>query len=201
MTAVRTLLSAEDGPVRLTCLIPVDLRSRLHPPLPADAFAFAASTASATAVVGPGADPMGIAGDISHQVRTALDAGHAELEYLATAHMLQRLASAAITVAVSNVAHHSDPPVLPDGLTATRLHVLTVPPGPLPTVFVTRHRGAIVLDLIQPRAWYTREQAGELAGALQDALTTVIGAPHTEDLTRRTPPPRLPVSPSPRLQP
>jgi hypothetical protein len=174
-TAVRTLLPPEDGPVQLTCLVPVDLRPRLHPPLPADDVAFAASTASATVTVGPHSDLGSIAGEISRQLRTALDAGHAELEYLATAQMLNRLASSAVTLAVSNVTHHSSPPVLPDGLTATRLHVLTIPPGPVPTVFVTRHGEAICLDLIQPRAWYTHEQADHLADALHHVLTAHAG--------------------------
>ncbi|WP_186785284.1 phthiocerol/phthiodiolone dimycocerosyl transferase family protein, partial [Streptomyces misionensis] len=167
MTAVRGLLTPGDGPLRQSCLIPVDLRPRLQPPLPADEFAFAASTTSATALVGPGTPPGAVAGEISRQVRASLDAGHAELEYLATAGMLDRLASAALTVAVSDVARHSTPPALPDGLTATRPYVLTIPPGPLPTLFVTRHREAVCLDLVQPRAWYTREQAGHLADALR----------------------------------
>ncbi|MEW2624981.1 hypothetical protein [Streptomyces sp. NPDC048106] len=190
MSAVRRLLPSEDGPVQLACLIPVDLRSRLRPPLPADEFAFAASTTSATALVGPGTEPGTIASEISRQVHASLDAGHAELEYLATARMLNRLASAAITLAVSNVIHHSTLPVLPDGLTAERPYVITIPPGPLPTVFVTRHREAICLDLVQPRAWYTREQAGHLADALRHALTAVTGTPGVEDLTR-------PATPSP----
>ncbi|QLJ03266.1 hypothetical protein HZZ00_21300 [Streptomyces sp. NEAU-sy36] len=184
MTAVRGLLPPDDGPLRQSCLIPVDLRSRLRPPLPADEFAFAASTTSATALVGPGTPAGALAGQISRQVRDSLGAGHAELEYLATARMLGRLASAALTVAVSNVTHHCAPPVLPDGLTATRPSVLTIPPGPLPTLFVTRHREAVCLDLVQPRAWYTREQAGRLADALRSAVAAVTGTPDVEDLTR-----------------
>ncbi|MEU2377447.1 phthiocerol/phthiodiolone dimycocerosyl transferase family protein [Streptomyces misionensis] len=184
MTAVRGLLSPEDGPLRQSCLIPVDLRSRLRPPLPADEFAFAAATTSATALVEPGTPARVLAGQISRQVRDSLGAGHAELEYLATARMLGRLASAALTVAVSNVTHHCTPPALPGGLTATRPFVLTIPPGPLPTLFVTRHREAVCLDLVQPRAWYTREQAGQLAEALRSAVATVTGTPDVEDLTR-----------------
>ncbi|MFE9310658.1 hypothetical protein ACFYM5_23750 [Streptomyces sp. NPDC006706] len=102
--------------------------------------------------------------------------------------MLSRLASATVTLAVSNVAHYSTPPALPPGLTATRLHVLTIPPGPAPTLFVSRHDKALCLDLVRPRAWYTREQAGHLANALQRALTAITGAPGMEDLTRPTPP-------------
>ncbi|MYR00302.1 hypothetical protein GTX23_17450, partial [Streptomyces sp. SID6139] len=117
-------------------------------------------------------------------------AGHAELEYLATSRMLTRLASAAITLAVSNVSHHCTAPPLPEGLTAERPYVITIPPGPLPTFFVTRHREAICLDLLQPRAWYTREQAGELADALRRALSAVAGAPDGEDLSRPASPPR-----------
>ncbi|MFE7211569.1 hypothetical protein ACFY0A_23320 [Streptomyces sp. NPDC001698] len=187
MTAVRGLLSPVDGLEQLTCLIPVDLRPRLRPALPADEFAFAASTASATVAVGPETDLGTTAAEIGRQLQTALDAGHAELEYLATAHMLSRLASAAVTLAVSNVAHYSTPPVLPPGLTATRLHVLTIPPGPVPTLFVSRHDRALCLDLVQPRAWYTREQAGHLANALHRALTSITGAPGMEDLTRPAP--------------
>ncbi|MFF9126705.1 hypothetical protein ACF09J_26060 [Streptomyces sp. NPDC014889] len=190
-TAVRDLLSpeaAQDDHAQLTCLIPVDLRSRLHPPLTADEFAFAASTASATVTVGPGTELGTTAAEIGRQVETALDAGHAELEYLATAHMLHRLASAAVTVAVSNVTHSCDPPALPAGLTATRAHVLTIPPGPVPTLFVSRHDKALRLDLVQPRAWYTREQAGRLADALRRTLTPVTGAPGVEDLNRPAPP-------------
>ncbi|MFY4723007.1 phthiocerol/phthiodiolone dimycocerosyl transferase family protein [Streptomyces sp. LaBMicrA B280] len=189
MRAVRELLPREDGPVQLTCLVPVDVRSRLRPPLPSDEFAFAASTTSATALVGPDTELDVTAPEISRQVRASLDAGHAELEYLATSRMLTRLATAAITLAVSNVSHHCAAPTLPDGLTAERPYVITIPPGPLPTLFVTRHREAICLDLIQPRAWYTHEQAGELADALRRALSVVTGAPGEEDLDR-------PVSPS-----
>ncbi|MFJ6562399.1 hypothetical protein ACIQMV_21580 [Streptomyces sp. NPDC091412] len=188
MTAVRGLLSPVDGHQQLTCLIPVDLRPRLRPPLPADEFAFAASTASATVTVGPETDLGTTAAEIGRRLQTALDAGHAELEYLATAHMLSRLASAAVTLAVSNVARYSTPPALPPGLTATRPHVLTIPPGPVPTLFVSRHDKALCLDLVQPRAWYTREQAGHLANALERALTAITGAPAMEDLTRPTPP-------------
>ncbi|WP_416484036.1 phthiocerol/phthiodiolone dimycocerosyl transferase family protein [Streptomyces sp. CL12] len=190
MRAVRDLLPSEDGPVQLTCLIPVDVRSRLQPPLPADEFAFAASTTSATALVGPDTELGLVASEISRQVHASLDAGHAELEYLATSRMLTRLASAAITLAVSNVSHHCTAPLLPDGLTAERPYVITIPPGPLLTLFVTRHREAICLDLVQPRAWYTREQAGELADALRRALSAVTGAPGEEDLSRPAAPPR-----------
>ncbi|MGW5124251.1 phthiocerol/phthiodiolone dimycocerosyl transferase family protein [Streptomyces sp. NPDC004069] len=192
VTAVRGLLSPKDGLEQLTCLVPVDLRSRLRPPLSADEFAFAASTASATVTVGPETGLGATAAEIGRQLRTALDAGHAELEYLATAHMLSRLASAAVTAAVSNVAPYCAPPVLPAGLTATRPHVLTIPPGPVPTLFVTRHDEALCLDLVQPRAWYTREQAGHLANALLRTLTVTIGAPGLEDLdlTRPAPPAR-----------
>ncbi|MEV7502640.1 hypothetical protein [Streptomyces sp. NPDC093018] len=190
MRAVRELLPCEHGTVQLTCLIPVDVRSRLQPPLPADEFAFAASTTSATALVGPDTELGLVAAEIDRQVHASLDSGHAELEYLATSRMLTRLASAAITVAVSNVSRHCTAPTLPDGLTAERPYVITVPPGPLPTLFVTRHREAICLDLVQPRAWYTREQAGELADALRHALATVTGAPGGEDLGRPASPPR-----------
>ncbi|MFD4973540.1 hypothetical protein [Streptomyces sp. NPDC058424] len=92
-TAVRGLLSPVDGREQLTCLIPVDLRPRLRPALSADEFTFAASTASATVAVGPETDLGTTAAEIRRQLQTALDAGHAELEYLATAHMLSRLAS------------------------------------------------------------------------------------------------------------
>ncbi|MFI1291364.1 hypothetical protein ACH4VM_23325 [Streptomyces sp. NPDC020792] len=83
-----------DGHQQLTCLIPFDLRPRLRPPLPADEFAFAAWTASATVTVGPETGLGTTAAEIGRRLQTALDAGHAELEYLATAYMLSRLASA-----------------------------------------------------------------------------------------------------------
>ncbi|MFJ8095278.1 phthiocerol/phthiodiolone dimycocerosyl transferase family protein [Streptomyces griseofuscus] len=121
MRAVRDLLPSEGGPVQLACLIPVDVRSRLQPPQLADEFAFAASTTSATALVGPHTELGLVASEIDRQVHASLDAGHAELEYLATSRMLTRLASAAITGAASNVSHHCTAPPLPEGLTAARL--------------------------------------------------------------------------------
>ncbi|QNT90775.1 hypothetical protein HEP81_00439 [Streptomyces griseofuscus] len=121
MRAVRDLLPSEGGPVQLTCLIPVDVRPRLQPPLSADEFAFAASTTSATALVGPHTELGLVASEIDRQVHASLDAGHAELKYLAPSRMLTRLASAAITVAASNVSHHCTAPPLPEGLTAARL--------------------------------------------------------------------------------
>lgn len=74
LTAARARLGG-DGPRVLGCLSPVDLRSRLSPPVPPDVMAAAVTTHLHALQVDADADPVALAGELSAHLREAIASG------------------------------------------------------------------------------------------------------------------------------
>ncbi|CCB71118.1 phthiocerol/phthiodiolone dimycocerosyl transferase family protein [Streptantibioticus cattleyicolor] len=177
MLAARARLGPDAGPLPLALGVTVDLRSRTAPPVPRHHIMQAASLVPVTAPVAAGDAPAAIARTVAGQLASALADAWPERQVMAAGRLLAGPAPLPFTAMVSNLAAcpvRLDPP---PGTAVTGLFAYAPPPGPVPTVFVTRTRRCLGFHLATPRAWFDAAQAAGLARSLADQLARVLDEP------------------------
>ncbi|MGW2539547.1 phthiocerol/phthiodiolone dimycocerosyl transferase family protein [Kitasatospora sp. NPDC001574] len=184
LLAARSLLGPACGPVELSCLNAVDLRPRVEPALPRDLVVFAAGTSTAVTDVDPADDPAAVGRDIWTQLRASLADGTAQKEFLAIGQILAGVESVPVTIAVSDLSARTDQCTAPDGLHFSSLRFYAVPPAPMPSYFLLNANGALGIDLLHPRAWFTADQADRLARATRTRLADLLDSPVAIGKTR-----------------
>ncbi|MFJ7149033.1 protein kinase [Streptomyces sp. NPDC100445] len=122
LTAARRRLEGE-GPRTLGCLSPVDLRSRLSPPLPALLMVPAVTTQLQTLDVAEDSDPMVLARTVHARLRDFLDRGDQYREMRITPEIPGNPALQLATVIVTNMGVVPGPR-LPAGLRATDVRLV-----------------------------------------------------------------------------
>ncbi|WP_449343578.1 phthiocerol/phthiodiolone dimycocerosyl transferase family protein [Streptomyces lusitanus] len=121
LTVVRRRLGG-DGPRVLGCLSPVDLRSRLDPPVPASTMVAAVTTHLHAVEVDTGTDPLALARDLGTHLREAIERGDHFQDMRIMTEVPKHPALQMGTVIVTNMGSVSGPR-LPEGteLTDVRL--------------------------------------------------------------------------------
>ncbi|ELS50351.1 hypothetical protein STVIR_8725 [Streptomyces viridochromogenes Tue57] len=177
MLAARARLAPEPGPLPLALGCTVDLRSRLVPPIPRHRMVQASSLVPVTAPVDT-SDTLGaVARTVAGRLASALAGASAERQLMVASRMLSGAASLPFTAMLSNLAicplRLSPPP----DTAVSRLFAYAPPPGPGPTLFITRTRETMGLHLATPRSWFDDAQAAGLAQALTGRLAMAL-VPH-----------------------
>ncbi|MEU6391699.1 condensation domain-containing protein [Streptomyces sp. NPDC046939] len=112
-----------DGARTLGCLSPVDLRSRLTPPLPASVMVAAVTTHLQTAEVSPETEPVELARLLHTRLRNFIDAGEYTQELRITPEIPRHPTLQLATVIVTNMGVVPGPR-LPEGLRATDVRLV-----------------------------------------------------------------------------
>ncbi|MGF1426431.1 phthiocerol/phthiodiolone dimycocerosyl transferase family protein [Kitasatospora sp. LaBMicrA B282] len=173
LRAVHSQTPHPDETAAMTCLSSLDLRRRLRPPMPPHEMALAATASHAVVEVGPGCHPVDIARKVLAQLREAVLNNTVQKAIAATAELMDDVAHAPISVLVSNLMTKTPPLCLPPGLTSDPIQGFALPPGPLPSVFLSGSQdGTAGLDitLVMASDWFTTGQTDELADAIEREL-------------------------------
>ncbi|MGP3969928.1 phthiocerol/phthiodiolone dimycocerosyl transferase family protein [Streptomyces sp. 6N223] len=187
LLAARTQLRPVQGPLPLALGSMVDLRSRTAPPIPAHRVVQASSFVPVTAQVSAADDPAALGRAVDRQLASARADAYAERQVVAMSRLPDGPVALPFTAMLSNLAAFPLRLTLPPGTSATELFAYAPPPGPVPTVFVTRTRQALGLHLATPRAWFHVEQATGLARSLTRHLTAAMGEEGARPRSRSRP--------------
>ncbi|WP_367140746.1 MULTISPECIES: phthiocerol/phthiodiolone dimycocerosyl transferase family protein [Streptomyces] len=172
LRAVHSQTPRSDEAAPMTCLSALDLRRRLRPPMSPHEMVMAATASYAVVEVGPGCRAADIGRRVLEQLRAAILDNTAQKAIAATAELMDEVAHAPISVLISDLTTKTPPLQLPPDLSSGPIDGCALPPGPLPSVFVTRSQdGTAGLDitLIMATDWFTPQQAGDLADAIEKA--------------------------------
>ncbi|MFK8907929.1 phthiocerol/phthiodiolone dimycocerosyl transferase family protein [Streptomyces sp. YS-3] len=176
LTAVRRRLGGEPGTRTLGCMSPVDLRSRLNPPLAREVMVPAVTSCLDVLDVAHDADPLALARHVTENLHTAIARG----DYLQELHLLPKVprhpALLATSVIVTNMGRVSGP-ATPAGLQVTDVRLVPAREhyfpeagrGPL-MVCVVSFDGRLGLELPYSAQCFTHEQMEELRSALHTSL-------------------------------
>ncbi|MBD0746799.1 phthiocerol/phthiodiolone dimycocerosyl transferase family protein [Streptomyces sp. CBMA152] len=176
LKAVRHRLDGDPGPRSLGCMSPVDLRSRLTPPLAREVMVPAVTSCLDVLEVSHDTDPLALARQITDNLHTALDRG----EYLHEMRLLPRVpehpALLATSVIVTNMGRVAGP-VTPPGLEVVDVRLVPAREnyfpqagrGPLMSC-VTTFDGRIAIELPYSTACFTHRQMSEIRDSLHATL-------------------------------
>ncbi|MBZ4321423.1 phthiocerol/phthiodiolone dimycocerosyl transferase family protein [Streptomyces huiliensis] len=173
LRAVHSQTPSRDDSVPMTCLSALDLRRRFRPPMPMHEMVLAATASRAVVEVGPDSHPVGIGRRVLEQLRAAVLDNTVQKAIAATAELMDEVAHTPISVLVSDLMTKTPPLLLPPDLSSGPIDGCTLPPGPLPSVFLTGgHDGTAGLDitLVMAADWFTARQADDLAEAIEEAV-------------------------------
>ncbi|MFD9566490.1 condensation domain-containing protein [Streptomyces sp. NPDC059994] len=176
LTAVRHRLGGEPGARTLGCLSPVDLRSRLTPPLDREVMVPAVTSCLDVLEVAHDADPLTLARQVTENLHAAIERG----DFLQELHLLPKVpqhpALLATSVIVTNMGRVSGP-VTPDGLEVTDVRLAPAREHYFPEagrgpvmVCVVSFDGRLGIELPYSAGCFTHEQMDELRAALHTNL-------------------------------
>jgi len=123
LLAVRRRLGAEPGPRPLGCMSPVDLRSRLDPPLGREVMVPAVAGYLDVLDVAEDTDPLALAREISGNLHGAIGRGDYVLETRILTRVVDNPALLATSVVATNLGRLSTPPA-PQGLRITDMRIV-----------------------------------------------------------------------------
>ncbi|MBT2210865.1 condensation domain-containing protein [Actinomadura sp. NEAU-AAG7] len=180
LTALRRHLDAPSGPANLSCLTPVDLRSRLDPEVDREDMVLAASWFTAYAEVPEDGEATAVGARLNEGFRRARERGDLELEILGVHRLLEDPSLLMPSLVVTNAGAISTP-VTPPGVEITGFRWFGLAAmGPL-TAFVLTLDGRLTVEfafnggfldegLVRAFASSVREVLAELAfsGATPD---------------------------------
>nr|WP_168505916.1 condensation domain-containing protein [Streptomyces sp. S1D4-11]QIY93939.1 hypothetical protein HEP87_07440 [Streptomyces sp. S1D4-11] len=173
LRAVHSQTPCPDETVPMTCLSTLDLRRRLRPPMSPHEMVLAATASQAVVEVGPDCHPAGIGRRVLEQLREAVVNNTVHKAIAATAELMDEVAHAPISVLVSNLMTKTPPLVLPPNLRSGPIDGCALPPGPLPSVFLTAGQddtAGLDITLVMAADWFTARQADDLADAIEQAV-------------------------------
>jgi hypothetical protein len=175
LAAVRTQIDVQDRPAVMTCASPVDVRTRVRPPIPAHRLVMAVAVPQFIVEAGPAPDPAVLAHVIGQQMRTAAESGDVDRAFAAMPQLLaDTTAAMPPTLIVSSVLGRT-PAHAPVG--DGPLDAYAYAPGPAPAVYVqSLPDKGLALSVVMPCAWFTTAQCHQLTEALTDALARVLGS-------------------------
>ncbi|MER5782576.1 condensation domain-containing protein [Streptomyces mobaraensis] len=173
LRAVHSQTPSPDGTHPMTYLSALDLRRRCRPPLSMHEMVLAATAWQAVVEVGPDCHPVGIGRRVLEQLREAVLNNTVQKAIAATPELMDEVAHAPISVLVSDMATKTPPLELPPDLRSGPIDGCAVPPGPLPSVFLTGSQddtAGLDITLIMAADWFTARQADDLADAIGEAV-------------------------------
>ncbi|MFI6005265.1 hypothetical protein ACIA98_33520 [Streptomyces sp. NPDC051366] len=151
----------------------LDLRRRMRPPMSPHEMVLAATAAQAVVDVGPDFQPVDIGRRVLEQLREAVLDNTVQKAIAATSELMDEVAHAPISVLVSNMMTKTPPLLLPPDLRSDPIDGCALPPGPLPSVFLTGSQdntGGLDMTLVMAADWFTARQADDLADANEQAV-------------------------------
>lgn len=176
LTAVRRRLGGEPGARTLGCLSPVDLRSRITPPLEREVMVPAVTSCLDVLEVAHDADPLALARQVTENLHAAIERG----DFLQELHLLPKVpqhpALLATSVIVTNMGRVPGP-VTPDGLEVTDVRLAPAREhyfpeagrGPVMACVVS-FDDRLGIELPYSAGCFTEEQMDELGAALHTGL-------------------------------
>ncbi|WP_177240115.1 phthiocerol/phthiodiolone dimycocerosyl transferase family protein [Streptomyces monashensis] len=173
LRAVHSQTPCPDETAPMTCLSTLDLRRRLRPPMSPHEMVLAATAAHAVVEVGPECHPADIGRRVLEQLREAVLDNTVQKAIAATGELMDEVAHAPISVLVSNLMTKTPPLQLPPGLRSGPIDGCALPPGPLPSVFLTGSQddtAGLDITLVMSADWFTARQAADLADAIEEAV-------------------------------
>ncbi|MCA6091851.1 condensation domain-containing protein [Streptomyces sp. SCA3-4] len=173
LCAVHSQTPFPDGTVPMTCLSALDLRRRFRPPMSMHEMVLAATASQAVVEVGPDCHPLGIGRRVLEQLREAVLNNTVQKAIAATAELMDEVAHAPISVLVSDLTTKTPPLQLPPDLSSGPIDGCALPPGPLPSVFLTGSQddtAGLDITLVMAADWFTARQADDLAEAIEGAV-------------------------------
>ncbi|MFF1480469.1 condensation domain-containing protein [Streptomyces sp. NPDC058301] len=185
LTAVRHRLGGEPGARTLGCLSPVDLRSRLTPPLDREVMVPAVTSCLDVLEVEHDADPLTLARRVTENLHAAIGRG----DFLQELHLLPQVprhpALLATSVIVTNMGRVPGP-VTPDGLEVTDVRLAPAREhyfpeagrGPVMACVVS-FDDRLGIELPYSAGCFTHQQMDELRAALHTTLLAF--AAHRDD--------------------
>ncbi|WP_229848203.1 phthiocerol/phthiodiolone dimycocerosyl transferase family protein [Streptomyces melanogenes] len=185
LTAVRHRLGGEPGVRTLGCLSPVDLRSRLTPPLDREVMVPAVTSCLDVLEVAHDADPLSLARLVTENLHAAIERG----DFLQELHLLPKVpqhpALLATSVIVTNMGRVSGP-VTPDGLEVTDVRLAPAREhyfpqagrGPVMACVVS-FDDRLGIELPYSAGCFTHEQIDGIGAALHTTLLAF--AAHRDD--------------------
>jgi hypothetical protein len=173
LRAVHSQSPHQDGTVPMTCLSTLDLRRRLRPPMAPHQMVLAATAAQAVVEVGPDVHPVDLGRRVLEQLREAVLNNAVQKAIAATAELMDDVAHAPISVLVSNLMTKTPPLQLPPDLRSDPIDGCALPPGPLPSVFLTASQddsAGLDITVVMAADWFTARQTDDLADAIERAV-------------------------------
>ncbi|MFG2143190.1 condensation domain-containing protein [Streptomyces sp. NPDC048696] len=176
LKAVRHRLGGDPGPRWLGCMSPVDLRSRITPPLAREVMVPAVTSCLDVLEVSHDADPLALARQITENLHTSLDRG----DFLHEMRLLPRVpehpALLATSVIVTNMGRVAGP-VTPPGLDVVDVRLVPARENYFPQAgrgplmgCVTSFDGRLCVELPYSRACFTPRQMSEVRDSLHATL-------------------------------
>lgn len=173
LRAVHSQSPHPDETVPMTCLSTLDLRRRLRPPMPPHEMVLAATAAEVVVEVGPDVHPVDLGRRVLEQLREAVLNNTVQKAIAATAELMDDVAHAPISVLVSNLMTKTPPLELPPDLRSDPIDGCALPPGPLPSVFLTGSQddtAGLDITVVMAADWFTARQTDDLADAIERAV-------------------------------
>ncbi|WP_394825768.1 phthiocerol/phthiodiolone dimycocerosyl transferase family protein [Pendulispora albinea] len=171
MTVLRTRFDPSTAPHTITCDSPVDLRARLHPPLPADVAGLCVGFATVSVSTRGDEDAVELARAIQPQMDAARASSFPEKFLLASAKLPGDIHSRT-TMLVSNLGPLPAPP-MPDDLELVDIQLLVTGTAPPPFFVVTTLRGRLRIALVYTEAHHEPERMRALMADIGRALRAV----------------------------
>ncbi|TDC99947.1 hypothetical protein E1181_28500 [Saccharopolyspora terrae] len=170
--AARRCITSIRSPLPMTFTTPVDLRPHLNPPLPQDHMVFAAAPAYTSLSVASDTPPENVARDIWRQLRSAISRQTPQREFAAFPRLWKRAAAQNSALIASSLLGRCNPLTLPTGTTASPPSFPVETPITYPAIGIGEaSNGVISLDVMQPRRYFTAEQADQLTEEIENTLS------------------------------
>ncbi|MEV6670817.1 hypothetical protein [Streptomyces sp. NPDC051162] len=173
LTGARAFLPPSSGPVTLSCVSAVDLRSRISPPIDPESIQSSASSSTATLEVSESPDPVELGRLVAERLRADLDARIPELDVATIPRLTDETVPRLPTMIVTNL-HKIPRPTLPEGLTASGWRILPLMDTPVPLATVTRFGDRLAIDLPYPRRWYGDETMRGFMSAASEVFDEIL---------------------------
>lgn len=173
LSGARAVLPTRPGPVTLSCVSAVDLRTRISPPIEPESIQSGASSSTATLEVYEDTTPVELGRRVGEKLRSDLDAGVPGLDLATIPQLTEKTVPRLPTLLVTNL-HKVQQPTLPPSLTLRSWKMLPLMDTPVPLAVVARFNGRLAIDLSCSGRWYAPETIDQFALAASEVFDQVI---------------------------